>query len=381
MTGVQTCALPICQKYDFKRVSIKTISETLLAIAKAEDLKVDEEAINAIAKAATGSLRDALSILDQLSALSAKTIKASDVVSMLGLVETEFIFELTQAVAEKNCVQCFEVLDKILNQGKDIKQLLRNIVEHYRHLMIIKIGGKDLSRLVDYPVSVKEMLLKQVDHYTLEEILNAIDVFVEVQEVAKIMDSFQIPLEVAFAKLTFKKGEVKKEFVPEKKTQPLKIPVVDRLANQKGHLDFSIDQAAPVVAQPAVEAEPVLHEEPGSAVTLEQIRKAWDAITSAISRERMSVATYLQEGVPYQLKGMVLTIGFPREAKFHKESLEDKETMALITRVFDTTFKQMFRVELRLTDDFKPQEHEPVVKNTLEKFQGKVVNKWHREGK
>ncbi|MFA6379192.1 MAG: DNA polymerase III subunit gamma/tau [Candidatus Omnitrophota bacterium] len=374
-----------CQKYDFKRVSVKTISQKLEDIAKAEDLKIDADAIYAIAKAATGSLRDALSVLDQLSALSAKTIKASDVVSMLGLVETEFIFELTDAVAEKNCVKCFEVLDKILNQGKDIKQLLRNIVEHYRHLMIIKIGGKDLSKLVDYPVSVKELLIAQSAHYTLEEILKAIDIFVEVQEVAKIMDSFQIPLEVAFAKLTFKSGEVKKEpMFQEKKIPPVKIAAVERFVNQKGHLDFSLDHNIQTPIQVTAVGEPLEKEEVTLAniepLTLEQIRKGWDAITSAISRERMSVATYLQEGMPCLLKGTVLTIGFPHEAKFHKEALEDKDTMNLITRVVDEKFKQLFRIELKLTDDFVPQEHGAAVKNTLEKFHGKVVNKWHREG-
>lgn len=373
-----------CQKYDFKRVSVKTISEKIESIAKAEDLKVDTEAIYAIAKAATGSLRDALSILDQLSALSAKTIKAGDVVSMLGLVETEFVFELAQAVADKNCVKCFEVLDKILNQGKDMKQLLRNIVEHYRHLMVIKVGGKDLSKLVDYPVSVKEMLLAQANHYTLEGILRAIDVFVEVQETAKIMDSFQIPLEVAFAKLTFKHGEIKKEpLIQEKKISPVKIAAVERLANQKGHLDFSLDQDIQTPAQPVIVETPLTNQNPEPVsrepVTLEKIRKGWDAITSAISRERMSVATYLQEGMPCHLKGDVLTIGFPHEAKFHKEALDDKETLLLIERVVDEQCKQQLHIKLKLTDEFVPQEHGVAVKSTIEKFQGKVVNKWHRE--
>jgi len=372
-----------CQKYDFKRVSVKTISEKLESIARAEDLKIDADAVYAIAKAATGSLRDALSILDQLSALSAKTIKAVDVVSMLGLVETEFIFELAQAVADRNCEKCFDVLDKILNQGKDAKQLLRNIVEHYRHLMVIKVGGKELSKLIDYPVSVKEMLIAQADHYALEDILKAIDVFVEVQETAKIMDSFRIPLEVALAKLTFKGSAMEKESVIHEKKSPVKMAVVERLVNQKGHLDFSLDQNVQAQAQSSTPRTPVKSSEPApvnnEALTLEQVRSSWDAVTSAISRERMSVATYLQEGTPLELKGDLLTIGFPHEASFHKEALEDKEAMSLIIRAIEGQFKQNLRVELKMTDTFTPQDHGPVVKNTLEKFHGKVVNKWHRE--
>lgn len=373
-----------CQRYDFKRVSVKAISETLEKIVKAEKLKIDDDALYAIAKAATGSLRDALSILDQLSALSAKTIKGADVVSMLGLVETEFIFELTDAIAQKNCVQCFDVLDKILNQGKDIKQLLRNIVEHYRHLMIMKIGGKDLSKLVDYPVAVKEMLLSQATQYSLEEILKAIDVFIEVQETAKIMDSFQIPLEVAFAKLTLGGKDAKTAVSEIKKTPPAqapKIPVVNRMANQKGHLDFSMGADQKLDATPvAVKNDFVGEEEnvaPGT-LTIDSIRKSWDAITFAVSKEKMSIATYLQEGTPYKIKDSLLVIGFPHSAKFHKETLEDKGTLKLISKIISHELKTPIYVELKLTDEFKPQDHEPVVKKTLEKFQGKVVHKWHR---
>jgi len=381
-----------CQKFDFKRASIKTITEKLEGIIHQEKLNVDSDAVYAIAKAATGSLRDALSILDQLSALSAKTVKGSDVVTMLGLVETEFIFELTDAVAAKNCSQCLEILDKIFNQGKDIKQLLRNMVEHYRHLMVVKVGGQPLSRLVDYPVAIKEMLLAQAQRYSLEEILKAIDIFVEVQDIARVMDSFQIPLEVALARLTFSPSAEKGVAAIEKKAVLPEPVVVSRIANQKGHLDFSLDPAAQASAEnpharndfesedevPRPVSEPVVV---ADAMTLEHVQKIWDAITFAISRERMSVATYLQEGAPHQLNGSILVIGFPEHARFHKEVLEDKATITLINKAVQEQLKHPVRVELKIVNEVKARDNEPVVQKALEKFQGKVVHKWHQEHK
>ncbi|MCK5082236.1 MAG: DNA polymerase III subunit gamma/tau, partial [Candidatus Omnitrophica bacterium] len=122
-----------CQRFDFKRISMNIIIDTLSKVSKKEKFKIDQEALYAIGKAAQGSLRDALSILDQLSALSEKGIVSSDVFSMLGLVETQFLFELTDALCEKNCSLCLQTLEKIIDKGKDIKQLSRDITEHFRH--------------------------------------------------------------------------------------------------------------------------------------------------------------------------------------------------------------------------------------------------------
>ncbi|MCK4882669.1 MAG: DNA polymerase III subunit gamma/tau, partial [Candidatus Omnitrophica bacterium] len=192
-----------CQRFDFKRIAMKIIVDALAAVGKKEKFKIDQEALYAIGKAAQGSLRDALSILDQLSALSEKGIVSDDVFSMLGLVETQYLFELADALSEKNCSLCLQILEKIIDKGKDIKQLSRDITEHFRHLMVIKVGGKSMGKLVDYPVAIKEMILTQCEKFTLEEILTAINVFIEAQETARVIESVRMPLEVAFAKLTY----------------------------------------------------------------------------------------------------------------------------------------------------------------------------------
>src|SRR3990167_2245222 len=243
-----------CQRFDFRRISISTIIETLAAVSKKEKLKIEEEALFAVAKSASGSLRDALSTLDQLSALNQKGIKVGDVVSMLGLVETELLFELADCLARKDCAGAFKVFDKIISQGKDIKQFNRDIIEHFRNLMVIQVGGKTLSALIDYPVAIKEMMLSQSQKFTLQEILNAIEVFIETQETARIMDSARIPLEIAFAKLTYqpegnssKAAGAEKTFIDSqpneknfsKKGESIWSSPLNVLSDQKGHVNFS----------------------------------------------------------------------------------------------------------------------------------------------
>ncbi|OGX07642.1 MAG: DNA polymerase III, subunit gamma and tau, partial [Omnitrophica WOR_2 bacterium GWA2_47_8] len=333
-----------CQRFDFKRISLNTIVEFLNDICKKEKFKIDEDALLAIAKAAQGSLRDALSILDQLSSLSAQAgIKKEDVFSLLGLVETDLLFDMTQAIAEKNCARALEVVEEIIEKGKDIKQLYKDLVEHFRNVMVIKIGGKTLQKLVDYPAAIKDRYLAQSSAISLSDILKTIDAMIEAQDVSRITESMRIPLELALAKVTSPAGmenaapiikETVKEAIARK---PVPSPV-EVLKNQKGEVSFAKENAPSPEPepQPAEQiAEPVIS---AGDLTLEKITKGWDALTFAVSRQKMSVATYLQEAVPVDLRkdnlAFALTLGFSSQASFQKEVLEGNDNRRLIEKVF-----------------------------------------------
>ncbi len=392
-----------CQRFDFRRISLNAILDTLQEIAVKEKLKVDKEALFAIAKAAEGSLRDSLSILDQLSGLGQRSIKTEDVVSMLGLVEVESLFQLVDHLALKNCAAALEIFERIINQGKDIKQLARELIEHFRNLMIIKIGGKSLGSLVEYPVAIKEMFLTQSEKFTLKEILNIIDLLISSQETARVVESQRIPLELTFAKITLvfnvhggspvtsspanpgKKETSDISSVSEQKNPPVKkFSPLDVLTNKKGYVDISAhtpDHDNPSTEMLTIEAK--MAEEAikaKQAPDLEKIRQLWNAITYAVSRQKMSVATYLQEGLPYQLDGNKLTISFPPTASFYKESLEQKDNLRLLENIFIEKLHAPISLAFRIVENQAPSMKESaIVEETLEEFKGKVVNKWHKE--
>ncbi|MBN1870757.1 MAG: DNA polymerase III subunit gamma/tau [Candidatus Omnitrophica bacterium] len=407
-----------CQRFDFKRIATKTIVDELSRISKKEKFKVDQEALYAIGKAAQGSLRDALSILDQLSALSDKGIVTDDVFSMLGLVETQLLFDLAGALGEKDCSLCLDVLEKIIDKGKDVKQLARDITEHFRHLMVIKVGSKSknlesMGKLIDYPNAIKDMLFAQSKKFTLKEILTAIDMFIEAQDTARVVDSIRMPLEVAFAKLTYqgepsdmKPAVLKKlsdQAVEQKMESARGFSPADVLRDKKGQVDISgpgrpyeegekqetdDEEEEPLGPQEnavgdldtlvAQELGPV-KEQKEAALDLHKVKKVWDALTHGISRERMSIATYLQSGVPYDLTGARLTIAFPMECKFQKETLEDAHNVEFVQRVFSELLKAPVVVKYLIVENCAPQEETENVKGVLETFQGKVVNRWHDE--
>jgi DNA polymerase-3 subunit gamma/tau len=311
-------------------------------------------------------MRDALSVLDQLSALSDKGIDAGDVFSMLGMVEIEFLFDLTDALIARSCVKAMEIFNQIIERGKDIKQLGKDLTEHFRHLMIVKVGGVTLDGLIDYPAGVKQRLAVQAEKITIAGILRAIELFIEAQETARVMETWRMPLEVAFAKLTYGGST---GVLPSSPSPASSVSV-----KSSGSVAFqaAVEPSAPHAVRPVLKVE-----------SLEDIKTHWNALTQEISRRKMALATYLQEGSPCELKSGRLVIGFAKESSFAQEFLNAKENIKLIEDLFSERLGGEIFVTFKTVDKSlsAPKQEEPVVKAALEMFRGKVVKQWPNEQK
>ena len=368
---VPATILSRCQRFDFKRIQVETIMANLRSICTKENLKANEEALFAIAKASQGSMRDALSVLDQLSALSDKGIEASDVYYMLGMVEIEFLFDLSDALIARSCLKALDTFNQVIERGKDIKQLGKDLTEHFRHLMIVKVGGVSLNGLIDYPSGVKERLAAQAEKITIGGILRAIELFIEAQETSRVMDTLRMPLEVAFAKLTYGGASGVIPAVP-----PAVPPASSVTASGK-----PLTVSPGVVSGAKFSAQTTAPQEPKvtfKADSLEDIKKHWNALTHEVSRRKMAVATYLQEGSPCEFKAGRLVIGFLKENSFAKDSLSSKENLKFLEDIFSEKLSATVSVNLKTLEKTETviKQEEPVVKSALEVFGGKVVKEW-----
>ncbi|MBF0121861.1 MAG: DNA polymerase III subunit gamma/tau [Candidatus Omnitrophica bacterium] len=356
-----------CQRFAFKRISLEAIVKQLESICKQEKLKADDEALYAVAKASQGSMRDALSILDQLSSTSSGIVSVKDVNSMFGFVETELLFSLTSALIEKSSVKALATLENIVNLGKDIKQLTQDLVEFYRHLMIMKAGGTDLQGLIDYSKSYKEMLFAQSAQISMKDILRTIDVFIAAQDTARITESPRLALEIAFAKITSLGGNSPEPqpslAIPQSASGP-KPTFPNGINNKKGS----------VIIDP--NSSPVVSSEKGC-TTLEDIKREWTALTFAVSQQKMSVGTNLQEGIPLKLVGNKLTVAFAPGNEFFKEFLDKKEHLKLIEDVFLNHMKRALVIDLTIAERSEKTSSPQGLNDALSIFQGKVVNEWH----
>lgn len=390
-----------CEPYYFKRIPLETIVGKLKDICAQEGFSAEEEALFAMAKSAQGSMRDALSVLDQLISFSDGKVMAADVNSLLGVVETQLVFDLAESLAARDCPRALAIVEDIVSRGKDIKNLNQNLLEHFRHLMVMKVGGKQLEPLIDYTRSYKEALFVQAGKFNLQSILKAIDLLVEAQETARITESYRIALELAVAKMTCPEAAPQAAAVrPAAAAQPKPGQAVPSPAaspkptvrpaaaarpaetktggggfinNNKGLLDLS-----PAVSDPVPDAAPAAVPSAGSGIALDDLKQRWNELTFAVSQRRISIGTYLQEGFPAALDGEVLSVAFSSQHLFNKECIDTVDNLNLISEVLSGIMGSRISVKVVVAEQVA-RDGLPQVDDTVKMFQGEVVNEWHSQ--
>lgn len=188
-----------CQRYDFKRITVDEIRDRLVYIAQEMGLEAEEEALTLIAIQADGGLRDALSILDQCSALSEGAVTASRVRQILGLVGHDWIYRMTAALAGHKAQAVLELLAELLRDGKDLKQILAELSLHLRSLMIYQAAGT-LDQL-DLYAEQEDILKEQSQLFASTDIMPMIQRIHEAMNEMKWSPQPRITVEVALLSL------------------------------------------------------------------------------------------------------------------------------------------------------------------------------------
>lgn len=382
-----------CQFLEFKRITNLKIIEQLKQIAASENLKVEEAVFLALAKASDGSLRDAESMLDELVSFAQGDIGLKDAHSILGVLEQEYLLELVNKIIKKDTAGLLEFLDELIEQGKDLNQLLVNLIEHYRNLMIVKAAVSNQEKLLDLPRELCQLIAGQAREISLENIFLGFNALLAAQETARYMDSLRIPLEIALVKLSSQGkdyGVLKSApVVQEKRDIPPNTPRSSQSLAQNSHLKAPVHPVTAVNPKETPENKP-LHIQPEHKLRedidldLERVKELWPRFVEHLTKVKVSAAHYLEEGSPCKTSGSVLTIGFPQRAGFHKESLEGKENHILLEKIWKELLKQDIKINFSVTKEEKkpvsdsPGENEHddhLLKSTLNTFNGRIVRK------
>ncbi len=162
-----------CMRLDFKRVPENLLISGMNKICTDKGVEISDGALKLLANAADGSVRDGLSILDQVLAAGDKKIERDDVLEYIGAVGEEFFIELTELVSLKKVSEAFVLLDSALSEGKDVKQLMRDWTSHYRNLLITKFI-KNPEDMLNMSTENIAKVREQSQHISLDEINDAI---------------------------------------------------------------------------------------------------------------------------------------------------------------------------------------------------------------
>ncbi len=128
-----------CQRYDFRRIPLRTVVQRLAEIARAEGVEISERALFAVAREAEGSMRDAQSLLDQLIAYGETRIADEHVYEALGLSDRRSVAALANALLSRDCQQCLSLLHEAYSAGHDLRRLARELLEYFHDLSLIRV--------------------------------------------------------------------------------------------------------------------------------------------------------------------------------------------------------------------------------------------------
>ena len=195
-----------CQKFDFKRITYKDTAKRLEQVAKEDNINITPAAVNLLAKAAEGSLRDGLSKLDQCLALGIDNIDYKDVANVIGASDPEYLENLCEAIVNEDLPKALSLLNKGVNLGMNVLRLFTDVVDYMRDVMIVKTAG-DVSMIMNTADEVVAKYREHADKVPLNRILNIIEVLFDSQNKAKYLPSPQIAFETALLKISAKQTD------------------------------------------------------------------------------------------------------------------------------------------------------------------------------
>lgn len=190
-----------CQRYDFKRISIDTIVGRMQELTRAEEVEIEEKALRYIAKTADGSMRDALSLLDQCIAFHLGNVLTYDkVLDVLGAVDTQVFSRLLRYVLDKDVLGCVKLLEEIVMQGRELTQFVTDFTWYLRNLMLVQ-SSDNLEDVIDMSTDNLERLKEEAQMVDMSTIIRFIRIFSELAGQIKYASQKRILVEIALIKL------------------------------------------------------------------------------------------------------------------------------------------------------------------------------------
>ena len=189
-----------CQRYDFKKIPVEKIKQSLEKITRAEELAIDAETLYLIARESEGSMRDSLSLLDQLAASFAGEIKHDEVIGLLGIPDNESLKSVLRAVFEKDAARCVELARGATAKGISPRRMSHDLIHLFKNLLYLKICGRDFrSELSD---DEKKDLFEIVRDESAETVELLFNIMIDAGERIRGSSYPEIVLELGLVKMS-----------------------------------------------------------------------------------------------------------------------------------------------------------------------------------
>ncbi len=375
-----------CQRYDFKRIPLKEIFNTLKQIAEKEGVQISPRSLMLIAREAEGSMRDAQSLLDQVISYGGKEIRDEDVEEILGVIDQKILYETIEAIADQDPQRCIEIVQHLYHYGFDIQYYCRELLQYLRNLILIKVSSEP-EELLDLDGEELEGLKRQAEKFQFEHLDHLFHLLLKgEQEIVqstfpRIMLEMTLirmatlrsllPIDEIIEKLermggekdkgeTFKKESSQEMVQTQAKDSPLykeslkEIGTRDPIPSREGHQGVPISEEGK-----KLESAPPFEEE------------TWKELLNFTRGKNPILGSFLSFGTPLHLDGERVEIGFEKDS-FHYERILEKPYRNQLESICQEFFNKKIKVIVSPLGEGGKEKTDPTAQKTSPSFRKEI---------
>ncbi|MFY9943420.1 MAG: DNA polymerase III subunit gamma/tau [Desulfobacterales bacterium] len=381
-----------CQRHDLRRIDLAAITDHLETLCRRQEITVPPESLWLIAREAGGSMRDALSLLDQVitSADSANGVDPQEVLDILGVIDRKILHDLSAAILSRDLPTILEQLDDVYDRGHDMKKLHADLLEHFRNLLVAKIG-RNAGRLIDLPGHELTQMQTQVAGVSAAQLEQVFESLLREEGALKYSAQPKLVLEMAFVRML--------QAAPVLPIETL-IAKIDQLRRELAEMpvESSVPQSVPppgdldptaaVPVSPPAAPEPAVSAAAAGCDPNESLAQSWQRLLQKLSGRDPALKAVLATGDLLRVDETVVEIEL-RGAAFSLDRVRRKESIALIEAVCSDYFGGPRKLVLKVTEQARDNErekqreaarlkhealHHPLVADAIEVFEGEVLD-------
>jgi DNA polymerase-3 subunit gamma/tau len=388
-----------CQHYNFRRISKAEIVQRLRHVADQDGLVIEDRSLMALARASEGSMRDGLSLLDQIIAFGGKTIRHQDLEGLLGAVPQEHVRAMVEAVIEQNSAKALQVIAELLDQGHDVRAYCADLVEYVRNMLVAAVvpSGPELRSLIE---ATKEDLLqlgRDAGRFTIEQLQELFRMYAAAEDSLRVSAHPRFVLETAAVRATrllrapdgqpastglsaqSDKPAADRRVVaqtsapsPDKTAQSgvarstgakasqdtvVQVPAAGRNSPSSASRPREaaappartsvVPPSTPVVAQASVapiQQEPKATSSDDVSVAVGDVN--WEQFQEAVSAKHPNIAPFLEMGRVVKIEGGLITLGFAKQATTARSMLEKEDNLRALAALGESLYGCALRIRI-----------------------------------
>ncbi|MEA3285821.1 MAG: DNA polymerase III subunit gamma/tau [Candidatus Marinimicrobia bacterium] len=422
-----------CQRYDFRMISTETMVARLKMISEREGISISNDGLALIARKAAGSLRDSLSLLDQVSAFAEDEASLELVRRVLGVLDVTIYFDIIHHIASQSSENVITQSNLLFSRGISITEFLQGLSDHIRNLLVVKVAG--ITSFLDVADSDVAAYEEQAGYFEERDLIRMQTLVLETLRDQRFVSNQIVSVELMLLKLARSTRALDLDAVlngttlplsrdipkpkpvklpePEKITQTAKPkikPVPSKPDTQEQTPQIKPVEEAASTPLPQVEEKTeksqvtpalVVHSEPAEniskhtapasdstglegtkpdeTISLETIVKGWDTFVERLGKAGRSTSAFMSEGSPTVFEQGCLTIAFAPEQRYHIQTLN--KTINTIQDIASELFRTRMVIKLVEQNGHKPKERKedellahPTSQHLLDIFDGEIID-------